>query len=442
MKNKKISRRTLYDEVWTTTLKEVSQKYDIPYRKIKKICVENKIPTPPNGYWTKLEFGKDVSNLKADLEGDENEIVVYEEMVPAQAEAHAKEKNVEPENAIIVNEDIKSEVEEPKKLVSEGEKKFASKLMFMDEELRTKVLSVIESMEIKKGARLHKRLGEYKKSIENYRKKEKESRNSMYYNPRFNGDNKPPVYIKEVSAKEINRVIAILNALFTAIESLGGTINEDLSIAFGLDRTKVNFIEYQDKIPHELTKKEAIELAEYNDKVKHNSWATKPQIPKYDKFYNGRLRASVYRRYYYRDSGEDTVEKCISDLLVDILCDIEERRVNREKWEEKERLRREEEEQKKAFQRRVESEKEKTQTLVNEAEDYRIACEIRTYIKAVESRNGSEDWINWAKQKADWFDPTIAFDDELLGVREHSKSSEAKDLLKKSRYGNSYGGWF
>ena len=37
-------------------------------------------------------------------------------------------------------------------------------------------------------------------------------------------------------------------------------------------------------------------------------------------------------------------------------------------------------------------------------------------------------WVEWAKAKADWFDPTIAREDESFGKREHGKDPSAKKL--------------
>ena len=80
--------------------------------------------------------------------------------------------------------------------------------------------------------------------------------------------------------------------------------------------------------------------------------------------------------------------------------------------------------------------------LVNKAEDYRIAKEIREYIQAMID-SGSEDitpeWIEWAEKKADWYDPSIATEDEYLGKRQHEKSAEEKekslqDSIRKNWY--------
>lgn len=80
--------------------------------------------------------------------------------------------------------------------------------------------------------------------------------------------------------------------------------------------------------------------------------------------------------------------------------------------------------------------------LVNKAEDYRIAKEIREYIQAMID-SGNEDitpaWIEWARKKADWYDPSIATEDEYLGKRQHEKNAEEKekslqDSIRKSWY--------
>ena len=80
--------------------------------------------------------------------------------------------------------------------------------------------------------------------------------------------------------------------------------------------------------------------------------------------------------------------------------------------------------------------------LVNKAEDYRIAKEIREYIQAMidsENEDITPEWIEWALKKADWYDPSIATEDEYLGKRQHEKSAEEKekslqDSIRKSWY--------
>ena len=72
------------------------------------------------------------------------------------------------------------------------------------------------------------------------------------------------------------------------------------------------------------------------------------------------------------------------------------------------------------------------------AQDYHIACKIISYINSLEPTVNMNDKktaenIEWAKNKADWFDPTVARKDELFSERNHEENEERK-TLKKSYY--------
>ena len=65
--------------------------------------------------------------------------------------------------------------------------------------------------------------------------------------------------------------------------------------------------------------------------------------------------------------------------------------------------------------------------------DYEIACRIRKYIEHVSELLDSSDpkkqeWLAWAEEKADWFDPAIASEDPIFGVRKHEESNDQKEL--------------
>ena len=81
------------------------------------------------------------------------------------------------------------------------------------------------------------------------------------------------------------------------------------------------------------------------------------------------------------------------------------------------------------------SEVSKTKALINKATDYETACSIRKLIGAVKKDPNNPDnnpeWIDWANKKADWFDPTIAREDELFGIREHDLDPDQKALKER-----------
>ena len=67
--------------------------------------------------------------------------------------------------------------------------------------------------------------------------------------------------------------------------------------------------------------------------------------------------------------------------------------------------------------------------LLNQAEDYEMACRIRAMVTALEQKGVADtQWIAWAEAKADWFDPTVAAKDPILGRRNHKCNGEQKAL--------------
>lgn len=287
-----------------------------------------------------------------------------------------------------------------------------------------------------------KMLVQYKKDIADYKSKLKEAQSRPYYNPRHNKPENEPAFFKEMSDECMSRAIAILDTVFKSIESLGGSINSDLSVKIRDDIVRFRMVESQDQVKHEMTKQEAQELVKYNDDIKNHRWASKPQIRKYDKVYNGKLRIEFGERSYIRDNDSEKLEDRLGDILVTLYEKAEENRIVREAREESERKRVEEARCREENRQRKEQEIRLVKELVNKAEDYRIAKEIREYIQAMID-SGNEDitpeWIEWALKKADWYDPSIETEDEYLGKRQHEKSAEEKekslqDSIRKSWY--------
>lgn len=444
----KMTRKQLYDEIWKMSVSAVAKKYNLNYAKLIETCKNEKIPYPQSGYWTRLNLGKDVSNEVTELpKTDKEEIEVLLNGVRTSTIKKIKEnKN------IILDEVINDDVDEKEiHVTSKKENTDISKsdisiydgvLTFLPEEERKQVVDKAITLEIKESGRLHSTLVQYKKSIELYNKQLKEAQKASYYNPRIHNPDKKPEFISEVSEDGLKRVIAILDAIFKAIESLGGHIDSDMSIKIKNDYVTMKFAEGQDKVKHELTKQEAIQMVKYNDEIKYHHYASKPQIRQYDHPYNGKLRVVLGDHKYIRDNETEKLEDRLGDILMALYEKAEENRICREQREEEQRKREEEARLREAIRERKELEILKTKELVNKAEDYRIACEIRSYVTAVKDSNNDidEEWVRWAEKKADWYDPTIAVDDEFLGLREHGKSKEEKELEKPRR--TTYGSWY
>ena len=421
----KLTRRQLYDEIWELSVAGVARKYNLNYSKLIASCRSEDIPFPSSGYWTRKSLGKDVTGEVVNLSGQEDKKVAL--LTKGTKATPAKKKESSGTMATTEN----SQTEQQKKPVSETVQENAnsqivweeSVLDFLPELERNVVLNSAAMLRINESGHLHKALVQYKKDIAEY--KEKQMHHSGYQR-----NLAEPDFFNEMSDEGRSRAFAILDALFKTIESLGGSINHDLSMKIRNDVVRIRMAEGQDQIKHELTKEEARELVRYNDAVKNNHWASKPQIRKYDRVYNGKLRIVFAERSYIRDSASEKLEDRLGDILVTLYEKSEENRVQREAREEAERKRVEEARKKEELRQRKEQEICRVQELVNKAEDYRIATEIRNYIQAVMEKTVDDDileWVKWAKKKADWYDPTVASNDEFFGKRNHGKNREEKD---------------
>lgn len=428
----KLTRKQLYDEIWELSVAGVARKYNLNYGKLIAVCKAENVPFPSSGYWTKKNMGKDVSNEVVELSGLEGaEIPLITNDATIKRIRKAKTKIVEEEQANIIEDLEVVATEELQQNKVENISKWSDGMLeFLDETERNKVLECACNLQIRQNIRLHKVLVQYKKEIADYKSKLKEAQSRQYYNPRYNKPENEPEFFKEMSDESMSRAIMILDTVFKAIEYLGGSINNDLSVKIKNDIVRFRMAESQDQVKHEMTKQEAQALVKYNDDIKNHRWASKPQIRKYDKVYNGKLRIVFGERSYIRDNDSEKLEDRLGDILISLYEKAEENRIAREVREEAERKRVEEARRREENRQRKEQEIHLVKELVNKAEDYKIAMEIRAYIQAMID-SGNEDitpeWIEWAEKKADWYDPSVAIEDEYLGKRQHEKSAEEKE---------------
>ena len=60
---------------------------------------------------------------------------------------------------------------------------------------------------------------------------------------------------------------------------------------------------------------------------------------------------------------------------------------------------------------------------------------LRSYIDAIKrdpnNPDNNPEWIDWASKKADWFDPTVAREDEFFGKRKQGLDADQKELKRR-----------
>ena len=381
------------------------------------MCKENNIPYPSSAYWTKKNIGLDYTKEIVEL-----------------PESEEKEIEVLLKNTKLL---IDKKVSNKDKFIKEF-----NFLNFLEEDEKKNVAEVIYDLSVDKYRKNHKVIIEYKNKAKEERRKEREAN---YFNPYYNINNYVEKgYFANVSKTQKDRCMKILSAIYFAIEELGGQVNNNFLLYVRDENITIEIEELQDTVIHKLTKEEAKKILEYEESQKRHTYGYKPNIRKYDYVYNGKLKITCGDRKYIRETDKIKLEDKLGDIIIKLYEQSEEIKNERLEREKIARKRREEEERKEKIRNAKNSEVQKIKELINCAEDYKIACEVRNYIDVVSKKelltDEIKEWIKWANKKANWFDPTIDEEDELLGKREHTKSMEDKNN-KLNKYG-SYYDWY
>lgn len=392
------NRQKLYEEVWAKPVVQVAIQYGVSDVAIHKICKSLQIPVPPRGYWAKLRAGEKMPRPP----------------LPA----------------------VKGMIQKTGSRTFTGEKKAqepSQVLAFLNENNRDRVLIAAQQIQMSaENATPHKKIAAYRSVIKEWNKKDKKPQSAQRDFKNFY--DRPQFLTGVISNESLPRVFRILDALFSQIESLGGTVNDNLSLKIRGEIVHIEISESQDTVDHVMTREEAQAMLVYKDAKRINSWASEPQIRKYDYVFNGRLRICIREHRYFRDSEKSNVETRLGEMLIELYEQSEVIKQKRIAAEEAERKRQEEERHREERRVRYNDEVEKTIALMNIVQDYDMACKIRAFVAALESEDTDEKTaalIDWAKKKADWFDPSVARTDEILGDRDHEESDDHKSLKKR-----------
>jgi len=103
MAQKILTRRVLYELVWSKPMTKVSEELGLSDVGLKKVCTKHRVPTPPRGYWAKKDAGKPVKQTRlhetADpqderivIRGQQNDLPEPVRAVLAQERARRKPK--------------------------------------------------------------------------------------------------------------------------------------------------------------------------------------------------------------------------------------------------------------------------------------------------------------------------------------------------------------
>ena len=391
----KYDRETLYQEVWQDPVTTVAKHYGLSDNGLRKICKKLDIPLPEAGYWAKLRAGKAVSKPKLQkLKTTPNE---------------AKPKNGS-ERELHIDD---------------------SALSFLKDEDRAQIIHAASKLRVAgPGAKLHADIAAQKQKCETWLEQRSGQVNRLYRNNRYAEEK--PLLADSISKSSYSRAFHILDALLKGMLPFGASVTYRFAFQVNGETVPFTMSEMKDQIPHEVTQAEKLKLVEYEAERRKYSWASKPNIPKWEHPWNGRLSLVINNRFRFSDCKSYILEDRIGEIMVAFYEASYVIRLARLEKEEEERKAEEERRKAAEIRERRNQEIEATEGLINAANDYETACRIRAYVEAVKAA-GTKDasWIAWASAKADWFDPTIRARDPYFGDRKHEQGNDRKNPVKR-----------
>ncbi len=355
----KITRKELYDLVWSIPMTTLAKNYLITDSRLRQICKKMDIPLPKSGHWQKIQHGKEVEIIPLSLEyfGDLEVIITLNE---------GKKQNQESSPIIRLQKEIEIDSSLPM-VVSE-------KLVNPD-----KLILIAKEVLFKQKPREN---GTERGLVHTYRDQ---------------------LSIK-VSPENINRSLCFMDSFIKLIRVRGHKLiqQEETLVVINGEQLEVSIREKMKRVMVE---------------TKFN-WKTAEDSP------TGILCFSIkersYRIYEFKD-GKLPLEKQLSKILAFLETKskeiIDENLKIKEYWEEE----RKKDLIKQNTLKQKQEELNKFKKLLQNAKRWQEAEFIRNYIDAVEkksiqneSKDTLQEWVKWARKKADWYDPIIEAEDGLM----------------------------
>ncbi|MFL0125314.1 hypothetical protein V2590_11565 [Tenacibaculum maritimum] len=360
MSNTTFTRKQLYDLVWSKPLTKLAKEYAISDNGLRKICKKHNIPLPQLGHWQKLQYGKKVSIIS--LPKHDGNILI---------ELKARK---------------------------EGEKEIHGGLS--DYQILKRQLENDKSINLT----VPEKITKYDSLIVLARKDLKSKEPSNWGNSIGLVNSSKGILNIEVSKVNISRSLRFMDTLIKVFKRKGFEIKFDRGTCVVVNGE-----------PIKIRLRESLKKVKIDD----NDWK------RFDLKPSGVLTfrlEDLYPERQWKDSDKNPLETKISSIVTTIELRAKEekkKRIKREEWHKQYEIEREKEEE---FKRLKEKELSDFKKLFNSATRYHKTKYIRDYIDSFESfaiqnnslNDESKKWIQWARDKADWYDPFIEKEDNLL----------------------------
>jgi hypothetical protein len=353
-----LTREELYNLVWSTPILTLSKKYNISDVGLRKICIRMNVPLPQAGHWQKLQFGKKIikSPLPDNYKGEQQvSLILRNENTSQDIDTRSIIQNLQYE----IEENLKSKLIVPERLSN------PDKL----------IIAVKDSFS--------------KRRADDF----------LYIDTVKSWRDELDIRVARVN---IGRCLRFLDTFIKAMRARGHDVqikNGDTCAIIDEENFKIQFREKMKKVI-----------------TKDGTWDRMVYHP------TGILAFQVNRfsTKEWKD-GKVTIEEQLSRIIAHLELAAMEVKEWKNKIKIDEDLRKEKEKLKREYELMQENDLCKFKEMLGKASRWHKANNLRDYIKAVEEKeitnNDSielREWLDWARKKADWYDPFIESKDILL----------------------------
>ena len=376
-----VTRQKLYDLVWSKPMTKLALEYNLSDNGLRKICKKHEIPLPLLGHWQKIQYNKEVKiiPLPKDFKGEDSITLNGEETKENKGITNFSKLLNEITDDTTLSFKVPDKLSNPDKLISEAKEDLANKAK--------------EKYGIYRGI-----------------------------TTTSNG-----VISISVAPKNCNRALRIMDKIIKLLKQRGHNV-------FVKSNTTIVEIKGEEiKIRlRERFKRITIPDAKY-------SWSSTDYIP------TGILTFKVdeYPEKEFYDNNKQTLEEQIPKILTKlelvsdkIRRDNEEREIRHQEYKKQKEI-------EEAIKKRHANEIENFKKLLEDSERWKKATDLRNFIKELESNAIKENklseelsnWIKWANDKADWYDPLVNKNDDLLTEK------DKEEILSPKKTNNNYYGY-
>lgn len=380
-----VSREALYEEVWTDAVTVVAPRYGLSDVGLVKICKKLGIPVPPRGYWAKVKAGRPTRKVPLPaLPAEVRDLAGPIPLSEHEAAMHARIRDAHQQNReSLASISVPAELVDPHPLVRAA------------------------------AARLKRRDG--------------------WDHPAGVRSAPKEVVDLQVTRNTLDRALRLTDTLLKALEPIGFTaaIDEEkgqtLLVGGGTTLT-ISIVEQVARSSHTPTRAEVRARDRYYDSFRVGTRVEYPNIPQFDWHPTGRLTLAVgsWPSRKWNDTERSLMDSRLSGIVAAIIGLAEAKRA---KEEEEERRKQAYEEARARYEAQVRArneERRQLRALFHGASRLQRANRLREFIAAVEDRarhDGEltaerQQWIDWARAKADWIDPLVRRSDPILDAPE------------------------